>query len=318
VNLSIWWEDAQYRAPSEEDLQRIHDLGFDFVRVPVSSKWLEVNDRAELEENLHNLHCDVIRLLSTGLSVILDFHPSASFQASIAKHPEKAVGRIEGLLAEMWPAVVAMPPHRVYLEIYNEPVIEAQAWWKMQGQIIDDLRPLFPDTTFVASPGPANGAWFLVNLKPYRDRNVIYDFHFYEPLQFTHHGAEWLPKTDWSPVVYPVDKSFAFDMTKPEIRQYVAENWRAKPLFDFMKKISKWRDYYDVKVVCLEYGALRGHVDDKSRYQWLYDVRTALERFNMGWALWEYRGPFGLVDIQGNFDKGMAASLGLLAQGSGS
>ena len=36
------------------------------------------------------------------------------------------------------------------------------------------------------------------------------------------------------------------------------------------------------------------------RAQWIRDVRTALERSNIGWAMWEYCGGLGVVIKSGN------------------
>ncbi|MDP9128317.1 MAG: hypothetical protein M3N08_08680, partial [Pseudomonadota bacterium] len=72
-----------------------------------------------------------------------------------------------------------------------------------------------------------------------------------------------------------------------------------------------WRDHYSAKVACFEFGVDRDHVDDKSRYNWIRDVRGELESVNIPWALWEYRGPFGIVDMKGNLDKGVLDALAL-------
>jgi len=34
----------------------------------------------------------------------------------------------------------------------------------------------------------------LLELKPLKDHNIIYNFHFYEPHIFTHQGASWIPE----------------------------------------------------------------------------------------------------------------------------
>ena len=39
----------------------------------------------------------------------------------------------------------------------------------------------------------------------------------------------------------------------------------------------------------------REDADENSRNAWIRDVRTALEADGIGWAMWDYRGSFGVV-----------------------
>jgi hypothetical protein len=48
-------------------------------------------------------------------------------------------------------------------------------------------------------------------------------------------------------------------------------------------------------VVCNEFGVYRTYADPHDREAWIHDVRSALERHGMGWAMWDYSGSFGLV-----------------------
>ena len=33
----------------------------------------------------------------------------------------------------------------------------------------------------------------------------------------------------------------------------------------------------------------------KDRAAWISDVRSTLEKYNIGWTMWDYRGGFGVV-----------------------
>ncbi len=48
-------------------------------------------------------------------------------------------------------------------------------------------------------------------------------------------------------------------------------------------------------MICNEFGVYRKYADPKDRAAWITDVRTALEKRNIGWAMWDYSGTFGLV-----------------------
>ncbi len=315
INLSRWWQDDQDRALTEDDIWRVRDSSFDFVRLPVSPAWLSIKDEAEQAKKIESLRCDIISLLNVGLNVVIDLHGSEAFQARLAANPNEAVPRIEDAWRKMASMVNTLPPNHVFLGVYNEPLIETEFWWRTQGRIIDDLRILFPDSVFIASSGPFNGWWNLTHKKPYDDTNVVYDFHFYDPVVFTHHGAEFLQADDTdktlSPITYPVTPNFHFDMNEPAIKKYVEENWNSAAINKIMDEIVKWREFHRVRVACLEFGVYRPYVDDQSRYNWLRDTHDALEKAHIPWALWEYRGPFGLLDKDGNEDMKMLNVLGL-------
>ena len=53
-----------------------------------------------------------------------------------------------------------------------------------------------------------------------------------------------------------------------------------------------------VPLICNEFGAYREYTDPVSRANWIHDVRTALEADGIGWAMWDYRGGFGVVPKQ--------------------
>ena len=57
-----------------------------------------------------------------------------------------------------------------------------------------------------------------------------------------------------------------------------------------------WRDRYGAPVICNEFGVYRAVSPAEDRAAWLRDVRTALERRQIGWTAWEYAGGFGVVD----------------------
>ena len=53
-------------------------------------------------------------------------------------------------------------------------------------------------------------------------------------------------------------------------------------------------------LICNEFGAYRQVTDPASRMNYLHDVRTALEADGIGWTMWDYRGGFGVVRVNGD------------------
>jgi endoglucanase len=69
-----------------------------------------------------------------------------------------------------------------------------------------------------------------------------------------------------------------------------------------------------VILVCNEFGVYRAYTDPKDRDAWIHDVRSALEKNRIGWAMWDYSGSFGVVikkDGKTEVDDGVLQALGL-------
>jgi Tfp pilus assembly protein PilZ len=69
-----------------------------------------------------------------------------------------------------------------------------------------------------------------------------------------------------------------------------------------------------VNVTCNEFGVYRKVVSAVDRAAWIRDVRTAMEKHGIGWAMWDYQGGFDVVNkVNGRAvpDPAMIAALGL-------
>ena len=83
----------------------------------------------------------------------------------------------------------------IIYEIANEPMGNQEfnsKWVKVQQEIIDVIRTYDTKHTIVVSGADFSSIDALVKMKPYKDPNLIYTFHFYEPFVFTHQSATWV------------------------------------------------------------------------------------------------------------------------------
>jgi aryl-phospho-beta-D-glucosidase BglC (GH1 family) len=78
--------------------------------------------------------------------------------------------------------------------------------------------------------------------------------------------------------------------------------------------IAKWAAERNVPLYCGEFGAFKDHSDPKMRAAWINDTRTALESRQIGWAMWDYDGNFGLANKTSAgivFDPAILQALGM-------
>jgi hypothetical protein len=157
---------------------------------------------------------------------------------------------------------------------------------------------------------------------------VIYNFHFYEPHEFTHQGASW-GQAWWiytHGIPYPATESSMDELIKQvpdpanryDLEHYWLDHWDAHRIRLEIDAAAAWGKAHDVPLICNEFGAYLRVTDPASRMNWIHDVRTALEADNIGWTMWDYRGGFGVVFKQdgqpAKVDPLVVEALGLKAK----
>ena len=99
------------------------------------------------------------------------------------------------------------------------------------------------------------------------------------------------------------------------MQKYWLEGWNAHRIQLMIDNAATWARDKHVPLICNEFGAIRDFPDPVSRANWLHDVRTALEADGIGWAMWDYRGNFGVVTKEkgqpAQVDDSVVKALGL-------
>jgi endoglucanase len=335
INLSHWF--AQSRDYSERhlrehttrrDVELIRRLGFDHVRFTVEPAPLFDEARpSELKrEHLRRLDAALDMMLTSGLAVVVDLHPPDALKRRLWTD-----GRFVAALADFWRAFAAhlarRDPERLFLEILNEPVIEdSDRWMEIQAQLAAAIRDAAPRHTLIATGARWSSVEQLLLIKPLDDRNVVYAFHFYEPHTFTHQGATWgsdfwphlkgVPYPSSPERVAPLLESVAPAAARGALAEYGRERWGAARVEREVARAAAWGRRHGVALTCNEFGVYRAYAPTSARLRWIRDVRAALERHRIGWAMWDYAGDFGVAvrkDGRVEPDAGTAAALGLRA-----
>lgn len=336
INLSEWfaqvWDPKGYTKEhfqswtTASDIALIRSLGFDHVRLSVNPQPMMDAERRQngTEEYFGYLDAALKMILDAGLSVELDMHPESDFKARLAKDDD-FVERF----ADFWRLVAkhysSWDQERVFFEILNEPEMsDAYRWYGVETRLAKAIRQGAPSHTIIATGAKWDNNDDLVFLEPLRDANVIYVFHFYEPHLFTHQGATWGPYSwNWiRGLRYPgsMDNATKVAQEIPEaldrlfVIRYAEDHWDAARIDSEIGQASDWAKANDVPLISNEFGVYRKYVDPQDRALWIHDVRTSLERHNIGWAMWDYSGSFGLVTKQNGrakLDEDTVKALGL-------
>jgi aryl-phospho-beta-D-glucosidase BglC (GH1 family) len=264
-------------------------------------------------------------MLANGLAVIIDVHPSDDYKQKM-RADDSAVTRFEMLWTRLAAHYADRDPKMVFFEILNEPEIyDAYRWAGIQTRVAGAIRQAAPHHTIIAEGAMWADIWDLLAMEPLADGNVIYNFHFYEPHEFTHQGATW--STPWYSyehgIPYPATESSMPELLKEvpdavdryNMQKYWLDGWNAHRVQVMMDDAAAWGHEHHVPLTCNEFGVFRDHSDPVSRANWIHDVRTALEADGIGWAMWDYRGNFGAVTKENGqpaqVDDSVVKALGL-------
>jgi len=308
------------------DIALIKAAGFDHVRLSVNPQ--PIMDAAYrshgTEEYFSYLDAAMRMILDAGLAVDLDIHPESDFKARLKE--DEFVERF----ADFWRSVArhyassSWDSDRVFFEILNEPEMhDRYRWYGVESKLAAAIRQAAPANTIIAPGANWDDDNDMIFLEPLRDPNVIYVFHFYEPHIFTHQGATWGAfYWHWlKDLRYPSDPKNAADVaaTVPEaihrldVIRYGQDHWDALRIEAEINQASDWAKQNGVPLVCNEFGVFR-HAQPQDRNTWIKDVRTSLERHNIGWAMWDYSGGFGVVTTKDGkhvLDDATMTALGL-------
>jgi hypothetical protein len=100
-----------------------------------------------------------------------------------------------------------------------------------------------------------------------------------------------------------------------ELENYWLDHWDAHRIRLMIDEAAAWGQTNHVPLICNEFGVYREFSDQISRATWIHDVRAALEADGIGWAMWDYRGGFGVVYKQdgqpARVDGAIVGALGL-------
>lgn len=298
---------------TEADIAYIASLGFDHVRVPVDYNVLEDEDGNPLETGFGYLRNCLNWCSAHNLNMLIDLHECYGYSFDPLK---KDMDRskffydevLQARFLNLWKRIAQEfkdYPDRVAFEPLNEVVLwdVADAWNALIRKYIETIRSIAPKAWLVIGGVCYNSVMSVELLeKPYDDR-VVYNFHCYEPMIFSHQGAYWMEQF---PSDYRITYPQSVEVYRAETKKILGEGGTL-----FLPEVTEMGPAYfeiifkaaleaaeknNAPLYCGEYGVI-DLADNPSKIRWLKDIHTAFAKFSIGHALWNYKEKdFGFVD----------------------
>lgn len=293
INLGGWFSQCDYSEErldnfiKEEDFAKIASWGVDHVRIPFDYNIIENNDGTYKSEGFERIERAFQLSRKHNLNIILDLHKTAGF--SFDNYGENESGFFERPeLQERFYRLWEEFAHRygkyyenVAFELLNEITCKEYIteWNRIARECIRRIRVYAPETLILVGSYHNNSAEAVPALEAPYDSRVIYNFHCYEPLKFTHQGAYW---TD----AIKIEERFGF--TESNITPEYFEKLFAAAIEAARKN--------DTDLYCGEYGVI-DIVSPEDTVEWFRTINSIFEKYGISRCAWNYKEmDFGISD----------------------
>ncbi|MCH5258260.1 MAG: glycoside hydrolase family 5 protein [Lachnospiraceae bacterium] len=291
INLGGWLSQCDYSEErlnhfiTEPDFEEIASWGLDHVRIPIDYNVLENEDGSFKESGFARVAKALELAGKYGLKAIIDLHKTAGFSFD---EGEQETGffdsdKYQERFYRLWEELAkhfGKDTENVAFELLNE-VTEQQfsgTWNRISRECIKRIRAYAPDTLILLGSYWNNSPEAVNDLeKPY-DNKVIYNFHCYSPMEFTHQGAPWVKdltdtKTDFDDM----------DITPEFFEKLFAEAMETAK-------------NNGTSLYCGEYGVI-DRATPEDALKWFKVINSVFEKYKIARAAWSYKEmDFGLSD----------------------
>lgn len=285
INLGGWLSQCDYSDKrlnefiQEEDFARIASWGLDHVRIPVDYNVLDDG------RGYSRLDWAIEMCRKYGLKMVLDLHKTAGFSFDKGEaetgffDSEKYQERFYALweeLARRYGSLCSFVAFELLNEVTDPCFIGA--WNRISAEAIRRIRAIAPDVVILVGSYWNNSASAVKDLAAPADDKVLYNFHCYEPLAFTHQGAYWVENLDRS------------------IRLSFEESGATEQYFeDLFASAIQAAEKNHTSLYCGEYGVIE-NADPESTLKWVKTIHAVLDKHGISRALWSYKEmDFGLT-----------------------
>ncbi len=280
---------ARHNAPFvETDFAQIAEFGFDFVRLPLSYHcWSDPGNWRKLDEKaLKEIDQAVQFGQRHAIHVSINFHRAPGYCVNPPKEPLDLWSDAEALKASChhWSHFArryrGIPNARLSFDLLNEPAkIPEETYVRVAKELIGAIRREDPQRLIIAD----GLRWGRDPVHGLADSGVAQSTRGYDPMRISHHRASWIGGSDrWPAPAWPLKLGDWDVYDKDRLRRENIVPWKALEKKGVGVHVGEWGAYR----------ATPHHV----ALAWMQDFLELWKEAGWGWALWNFRGSFGILD----------------------
>ena len=291
--MTSWKPDRRPEPADEKALDFLAAFGFNFVRIPLDYRfWTGNFDYFHPNESIfHFLDQYLEACKSRGIHMSLSMHRAPGYctnRSDLEKHNLWTDKTAQDAFVFLWENFASrykgVPGQYLSFDLINEPPGPGQNGLTRENHVaiirrtVAAVRSIDPDRDIVID---GLGGGFLP-IPELANLGVTHSGRGYHPMPVTHHMASW-----WADHVQAPPPRY------PGLR-WQGRRWDRAALRDSYRL---WREVEKkgVNVHIGEFGCFK-HTPDEIAMRWYADILSIYREFGWGYALWHFRGPFGIIE----------------------
>ncbi len=273
---------------AESDFAWMAEWGFDFARLPLDYHcWSDPKDWRRLREPVLTEIDHAVELGKTHrVHVNLNFHRAPGYCVNPPAEPfdlwkdETALEACAyhwGHFAERYKGV---PNAQLSFDLLNEPAgVDEANYVRVVRRLVAAIRERDPQRLIIAD-GRQYGT---VPVPGLADLKIAQSARGYDPSQLSHYKASWVRGSDrWPVPTWPLTDAQGKRWDKEELRRRRIEPWKALEAKGVGVHVGEWGAYQ--------------YTPHEAVLAWMRDSLELWKQAGWGWALWNLRGSFGVLD----------------------
>ncbi|MGB4645277.1 MAG: glycoside hydrolase family 5 protein [Dictyoglomaceae bacterium] len=278
----------------EEDFKWISEWGFDFVRIPLNYRlWIDGDDVHKIKEEVLKKIDEVVEWgQKYKIHVCLNFHRAPGYcvnndlseKFNLWKDDEalNAFCYHWGIFTKRYRGISSKD---LSFNLINEPPNPSERGMSREDhervirRTVDHIRNIDPGR-FIIIDGISYGNEPLPELS---NLLVAQSCRGYLPMGLTHYKASWVGGENWPKPTWP-------------LAWHYGESWDRRRLEEHY---DRWASLMEkgIGVHCGEAGAFK-YTPHNVVLSWMKDLLEILKERDIGFALWNFKGPFGILDSE--------------------
>ncbi len=270
----------------ESDFEWIAEWGFDFVRLPLDYRfWTPQDNWREIDESEFEALDRAVELgRQYGVHICLNLHRTPGYCVGQPPEPRDLWTDEEALEASalQWTHFArryrGRPNSELSFNPINEPArIKAEVYVRVMQRLVGAIRAEDPRRLVIAD----GLNWARTPVPGLLPLEVAQSTRGYDPMPLTHYRASWTADSDkWGEPTWPL-KAGNTVWDRDRLRHGI-ERW-------------KRFEARGVGVMVGEWGVFQ-HTPHEVVLAWMRDCLELWKEAGWGWALWCFRGSFGILD----------------------
>jgi endoglucanase len=274
----------------ETDFEWIAELGFNFVRLPLSYLcWTDPEDWLKIREpELKHIDQAVEFGRKYGVHVNINFHRAPGYCVNPPKEPldlwsdKKALDACAFHWAHFAKRYKGVPSSRISFDLMNEPGdIAEETYFNVVKRLVEAIHEQDSQRLVIADglKWGTKPVYKLVSL------GVAQSTRGYTPTRISHYKANWMHGSDkWPEPTWPLTIKAGDVWDKERLRRETIDPWKQLQQSGSGVHVGEWGAYK--------------YTPHKVVLAWMRDCLDLWKEAGWGWSMWNFRGSFGILDSE--------------------